>query len=227
MIKNITESSKAIAKEVGKGIFKHIVFISFSLIIFVVAIILVGTTENGAGISASGHAGSAGGILGLFYLFVVDFWPMLLCVTSLLLFPLLYFTLINKGIVQASLFKLWKQNLEAWFITQINSCTSKYFSGGNKASTLNDLATLKIKLIQDIKSDVSNSKWQSKIFSFILKKVKLADFDTSQPDSKLSDFIVNKAIEYVSSLGEPNNKPIFIVFTIQVTLLILAVIFNN
>ncbi len=69
----------------------------------------------------------------------------------------MYFTLINKGIIHASIRKLWKENLETWFTTKIKNYTSKYFSVGNKASTLNELATLKIKLIHDIKNDESNS----------------------------------------------------------------------
>ncbi|QWX84149.1 hypothetical protein H0I23_00430 [Cellulophaga sp. HaHaR_3_176] len=227
MIKNIAESSIAIGKEAGKGILKHILFIGFSLILFIIAIIMVGVTEGGAGVPASGHTGGAGAAIGLLSLFVIDFWPMLLCITSLLLFPFLYFSIINKSIVHASLFKLWKKNLEGWFITKIKEYSAKYFSGENKASIINDKATLKIKLIQDIQNDKTNSRWQRKIFSFILKKVKLDDFDATQPDAKLSDFIVEKAINFVSDLGEPSSKPLFIVFGSQIVVLILAIVFNN
>ncbi len=226
MIKNITNSAIAIAKVASKGIFKHIIFIGFSLIIFIIAAILVGTTE-GPGLSASGHAGILGAIFGIFFLFSIDFWPMLLCVTSLVLFPFLYFTVINKGIIHAVLFQLWKQNLKQWFMNKISGYTNKYFSGENNISKINDLATVKVKLISDIKNDKTNSLWQRKILSFILKKVKLDEFEANKPENKISDFLVLKATNFVEDLGKPSSKPLFIVFGAHVVLIVFAFMFNK
>jgi len=227
MIKNIADSSLAIAKIAGKGILKYIVFIGFSLLVFSVAVFMIGNTEGGSGISAAGHTGIFGAILGVLYLFVLDFWPMLLCTTSLVLFPFLYFTLINKGIIHTSLFQLWKKNLEGWFISKISNYSTKYLSGENTVSKINDIASVKLKLASDIKNDKTNSRWQRKILAFILKKIKLDDFDTNNTDEKISDFIVNKAVTYISDLGEPSNKPIYITFGVHLILIVFAIVFNN
>lgn len=226
MIKNIANSSIAIAKVASKGLLKHIFFIGFSLLMFIVGIILLGTTD-GSGLTAAGHTGIFGAIVGVFYLFVLDFWPMLLCVTSLIVFPFLYFTLINKGIIHAALFQLWKKNLESWFVDKITVYTTKYLSGANTVSKINDQANLKLKLISDIKDDKTNSSWQRRILSFMLKKIKLDDFDASKHDASISKLIVAKATGYVSEMGKPSNKPVWLLFGGQIVIVIFAIMFNN
>jgi len=225
MLNNIANTSLALAKVAGKGVLKHVFFIGFSLCLFIFGLFLFNSSGEG-GTSASGHTGIFGAIIGVFYLFTVDFWPMLLCTTSLLLFPFLYFTLINKGIIHGALFQLWKKNLEGWFITKITNYTDKYLSGNNRISNINDKATLKLRLIKDIKNDKENSRWQRRILSFILKKVQLDEFDTNNPDAKISDFLVMKATEFVSDLGEPSNTPLYLTFLIQIAVLILVMIFK-
>lgn len=226
MLKNIANTSIALAKVGSLGILKHVLFIGFSLLIFIIAIFMIGSTDA-AGLPASGHTGGFGAVIGILYLFVADFWPMLLCTASLIVFPFLYFTLINKSIIHAALFQLWKKNLEGWFLTKIKGYSEKYFSGGNKLSNINDKATLKLKLISDVKNDKTNSRWQRKILSFLLKKIKLDDFDTNNPDIKLSDFLLLKATSFVENLGKPSNKPLLITFGIHVILIILAILLNN
>lgn len=227
-MKKIKNSSVEVGKIAGKGFLKSILFTGICLLLFVIGLFLSMTGgESSSGTTAAGHTGLPGLFVAVFYFLINDFWPTLLCIVSLLVFPFVYNILIKKGVLRQSLYQLWKTNLEAWFVSKINALTEKFFSGNNKASLLDDKATLKLRYIKDIKEDKNTSRLHRKIFAFILKKIKLDDFDATQPDAKLSQFIVNKATHYVSEIGAPDKKPLYIALGIHLTFLILALIFNK
>ncbi len=163
--------------------------------------------------------------MGLIALFAEDFFVMLLCVASLLAFPAVYFTLANKLAMQAAIAWLWKNNLQDWFTNKVLGYVDTLLN--SKVSTINDQATVKLRMLQTIRQDAEASRWQKKIFSFVMKKVKLDDVDFSDEQLTLSSILSGKVAGVMDDLAQPSNKMFYLALGGQCLLLVLALLFDQ
>lgn len=222
MIKSITKVTAAAAFKWVKTLVPGVLF---SIICLIISIILI-SNNSGSGMSAAGHTGIAGALLAIPVLFTIDFWVMLLMICSLLAFPL-YFVLANKLALQTAISSVWKHNLQDWFVDKITRYLDKTVSKSEKLNKINDYATAKLQLADAVRKDSDTSKWQKKILSYILKKIRLDDIDFSDENISLSNIIAGKINDLFSGFVETSNRPFYLALLGQLLLLILAFMFDQ
>ncbi|MBL3658881.1 hypothetical protein [Fulvivirga sediminis] len=227
MKKIILDISKILAKSFFKWLSTIAIGLGLSLMAFTIGTILViNAAGDGPGYPGAAHTGGLGAIMGVIILFSTDFWAMLLATLSLLVFPFLYLNIANKAALHGAVYLLWKNNMETWITEKFTFYVKKIVSKENSiAKNIDDKATVKARLINSIRSDQSTSKWQKKVLTYVLKKIKLEDIDTLADDEKVSDFITKKILDFVSDIGAPSNKFLIITLLIHLLLIPIALIF--
>lgn len=226
MKNTLSSIAKAGSKAFLKWIFVFILGIAFSLICLVTGYFLLMNTEAAMS-HGSSSAGGLGAIIGLIGLFSVDFWPMLLITTSLLVFPFLYILIGNKVAIQTAVYSLWKSKGFDWLQPKINGYFEKLtLKQPNWLKSISSAAVLKLQLLDSSRKDATSSKWQKRILHFLIKKTKMNDIDWQKEDLEVKDIISQKINTSIDSVAKPSFKYFWLCLLVQLVLLILAFVLD-
>lgn len=224
----MTSNLAVYGKIVGKSALKWMtMFILGILVCFLgsfVAILAIHFSDT-PGLSAAGHTGIFGAIMGLFYLFASHFWPTTLIVSSLIIFPVLYFATANKAVIQYAIYQVASKKISRFVSDKIEKYAENLEQReGSKFNNISNYANLKLQLVNESKTDAEGSKWQKRIIGYILGKI---DIDTSEisSDMRLSKLLGRKANTFMDDFAQPSGKFTYMVFGGHFVLMLLAVIF--
>lgn len=201
--------------------------IIFCFISFLVSIYLFSDNEGG-GAPAAAHAGVLGVFVGLLSLFTEELWSAILLVTSL---GLIYFYSVfaAKTALFTVIHHVWKNKLADFITPKIASYMQKLLTHQpDWLKKAGDKGIVKMKLLQEAKDDSTLNKVQQKILVFGIKKIELNEDELQNLDSvmlttKISETVKNR----ISEFANPSLLPFWIVMTLQVVLLVLAIVNNH
>jgi hypothetical protein len=201
--------------------------IIFCFITFLVGIYLLSDNQGG-GVPAAGHAGILGALAGLYSLFIQEFWSALLLFASLG-FIYFYFVFAAKTTLFTVIHLVWKNKLADFITPKIGSYIQKLLAHQpDWLKKAGDKGILKMKLVQEAKSDSTLNKVQQKILVFGIRKIELNEHELQNLDSamlttKITETVKNK----ISEFSNPSLLPFWVAMSIQVVLLILAIVKNH
>lgn len=192
----------------------------------VISIILLGDNAGG-GFPASGHTGIIGAVLGLIFLFVVEFWTALLLLVGILA-PVLFIILANKNAISSAIYNVWKYKIADFIEPKIDFFINKILQKQpDFLKNITDWSVVKVKLLDTINKDEQTPKLQKRIIKFILKKIKMDDVNFKDPNTNLNSILSQKIKQFIESFAEPSLTLVWIITGINVILIILAFVFNH
>lgn len=222
---SLVEYGKIVAKSAFKWLVIFFSGLLFSAVGTVIGFVLLNSSDGG-GVPAAGHAGVFGAAVGLWYLLLNDFWPTLLIISSLLIFPVLYFILANKSTIQYVIYQVASNKL-AGFISDRVEIYAKRIEDKpeSKLKNISDFANVKLQLVNSNKQDKAESKWQRRAVAFILNRIDLSADDISS-DTKLSKLMASKTHEFIDDFTQPSSALAWLIFGAHFLLIICAILFS-
>ena len=199
--------------------------ILFSIICLIVSIKLL-SNNTGPVFSGAGNS-DAGAVVGFFVLMLNEFWSGLLLLASLggLLF---FLTFANKLAIQTAIYQTWKQKASDWIMNKFEAYLDKL--NQRKISSkkpLDNAKDVKAEMLSMIKEDSTTSSLQKRVMRFILPKLYLDDVNFNDPELKLNTVIRTAVAGKLSDTLEPSLMWFWIVFAAQITIMILAVMYDH
>ena len=230
MKEELLSNIKIFAKISGKASLAWIKVALIGAVIMIVdliiAIILLGD-NSGGGFPASGHAGILGAVMGLIFLFMVEFWTALLLLVGILA-PVLFIILANKNAIASAVYNVWKYKIADFIEPKINFYIDKILQRQpDFLRNITDWSVVKVKLLDSINNDSQTPKLQKRIIKFILKKIKMNDVNFKDPNTNLNSILSLKIKQFIEGFAEPDLTLVWIITGIDVVLIVLAFFFNH
>lgn len=196
-----------------------------SLAGFITGIVL---WSNNTGPAFAGvRSGILGAFLGLFLIFVSEFWTALLCFGSLgcLFF---YASFASKYATQKAIYLIWEYKLGNVLASRLDRYLGSIWDKKKKeALPLKDATMVKQAIMQEVKKDPENNKIQKRVFQYIMKRIRLDDIRFSDPESNIRAVIIRKVKELISDKMAPSMLPFWVVLLLQVGVLVMALVFDH
>lgn len=197
----------------------------FSFVCLLVSIILLGNNK-GAG-STAGHAGGAGAIIALATVFATEFWSALLFITAITCL-IIYIPVANKYALQRSIQLVWEYNLADSITGGIHKYVTKLTAKSpGWLKEIDNQATLKIKLMDEVSHDPEAGKIQKRILKWCLKRLSIDDINLKENESALPSILAEKIRYKIADAMEPSMKIFWTIFMAQALIMVLAIFFDH
>lgn len=210
----IYENTKVVAKISAKIFVKWIfIFGLGNLVTFITFFIAI---YSNIGMAGGGH----GNIIALFLGLLLSNLFAFLLVFGAPFFLALYFMLANKISIESAIYLLWKSKMGDFISSKVGSMAKLITEKEGWNRNLSDKALLKAKVLQLIKNDKDTSKLHRKVIGYGLKKIQLDDINFEDENINLATILTTKFNNFVSQIVQPSFKLVWIIFAIQLLLLI-------
>lgn len=161
--------------------------------------------------------GHAGHLTGESYaLILVTMRPVGCSLLALLILsPIFYIVFGNKYVLQKVIYRIVKDKSQDTILPLLDNVINKLRDKQPDAFQKGmNYALVKVKLIQQMQQETEN-KWQRRICSYALKKIRMDDVDLSQENMDAAEVIRMKTHQYLQSVEKPSRMAIWILFMLQ------------
>lgn len=216
-----TKFKKIIALS-GKLILLYVVlaFISFCIcgVGIAVSMLLLSKAEGAGG---GGHANGIGAILVIFVTFISNPKAGFLFILSVLVFPIIYYVLINKYAVRKGVYYISKGGALEWLLSKLRT----YFGFlENKQpgwlKKISNAVMLKAKIYSAIAEDKNSSWLQRRLLKTSFSLVKLDDIDFKNENLAFTDIVIDKTKSTLTHFIEPSVRWLFIAYATHVGIMV-------
>jgi len=212
MIENI----KIYSKIAAKSFLKWLLIIGGGILLSTILFFIV--LYQNIGMAGGGH----GNVLALLVNTFSTNFPAFLLIVGFPLFIFFYIMIANKYFIQSSINQIWKNKAEAFVGEKIKNSVEKLVAKNDTINSISNASVLRLKLLEENRTNPESSKIKRKIVDYIIKKIKLDDIEYSKKDLRLSDIVVNKVNNFISESAEPSLHFFWILFITQIVIFIIA-----
>ena len=206
MIENIKIYSKIATKSFFKWLLLVGLGIGLSIIVFIILLFQnIINNENST----------------IFNLYKTN-WTAFILIIGTPIFIILYIIIVNKHFIQNAINQVWKNKAEGFATEKIKLIVDKLVAKNETLNSISNESVLRLKLLEENRTNPDTSKIKRKIVDYIIKKIKLDEIDYSDKELRLSDIVANKVNSFISESAEPSLLFFWIILVLQIVLFIIA-----